>query len=132
MGQRRGHLLLGHHQAGVELAAGDVVPTGHQAEHPGAAAHVGAHVGLAPGAGPIGKVLAVHVDAVEGLRRRYGNDAVDVADGHPSVFQGGLGGLEGQLFRRFQGPAHELGQPGPKHGYSILVRHLSLAAHLKN
>ena len=123
MGEGGGHFFLGDDQAGVEVAAGDVIPAGDQSENAGAAADVGSHIGFAPGAGAVGQVFAVHVDAVKGFGGGDGYDAVDVGDGEAGVVEGGGGALKGEFFGGFLSAAHKFGQAGAEDGDFVLVGH---------
>ena len=122
MGQARGHLLLTDHQAGIEKARRHVVPALDGGEDAGAPAHVGAHEGLAEGAGAVGQILALHVDAVEGVWSRAESHGVDVVYREFRGAQRGAHRLIGELGRGFLCPADESGHAGPDDGHFAQAR----------
>lgn len=93
-------------------------PALRQGVDAGAAADVAAQVGFLPGAAAVGEVFAVHVDAVEGVRRGALDHAVNLVELHLGGVERGFGGQPRQLLGRLQGAVDELGHACPDHGYS--------------
>ncbi len=118
VGEARGHLLLANHQGGVEEPTGHVVPALDGGKDPGATAHVGAHIGLAPGSSPIAQVFAFHVDAVKGVGGRAHAHGVYVLQGQLARIEGHLGRFVAQFLARLLGAAHEFRHPRPDDGNS--------------
>jgi hypothetical protein len=68
MGLTGGHFLLTNYQADVKQTGGYVIPAVYWREYACASSHVTAGIWFAPGSRTVGQVLALHMDAIKGVR----------------------------------------------------------------
>src|SRR2546430_5090775 len=110
-----GHLLLVHDQDHIGEARGHMPPARDRAEDAGPAAGEDPCVRLAITAAAVREVLALHVDAIEGVRRGPVYDHVDVRPGETRGVEGHLRRLEAHLLPGLLQPPAEERHPRTDH-----------------
>src|SRR5207253_3097660 len=111
----RGQLLLVHDQDDVREAGGDMPPTRYRAEDAGPPAREDAGVRFPVAAAAVREVFALHVNAIEGVRRAPVHDHVDVRAGEARRVERHLGRFEAHLLPGLLQPPTEEGHPCADH-----------------
>ena len=109
------HLLLGDAQHHVRLPGRHRVPALDRGEHAAAATHVRSDEGLVPSAGAVRQVVALPVDAVEGIRRARETDRFDLVELHLRGVERRPRRLEGELLAGLLRATDEPRHPGADH-----------------
>src|SRR5437773_3931520 len=88
-------------------------PTRDRGEDAGPPSHVDPRVWFVRPARAVHQVLALHVDAVEGIRGGTEHDRLDIVIAHPRGVQSHPARLEGEFSPRLQHPSSEECHPRP-------------------